>query len=427
MRTVVIFLLMSVMSISLARSQEVYNNCNSALELCPNQVFNVNNIGANATFCNDCEDDFNFCFSAENSVWFTFTTNSSGGDVQIDITSIVYQTVAGQGVNLQATIIQAVVPCDASTYTAIGNCINNGAGAMTLNATTLPANSTFFVVVDGDDAGGTLNPAEATFAVSISGTAIDRPTPSLNLTQSSANVCLNEIVQFIVSPVDCPNSDSYNWYVNGTLVAVTSDTTYQTASLQDGDLVSVETDCYSYCTVSVSNNYIPINVYSFSVDAGANQTIEEGQSVQLNGSTTAPNFVWTPAFYLSADNILDPVATPDETVTYTLTATENGCTLFDYVTVTVNSGLHVPNTFSPNGDSNNDLWIIDGIDQYPNCLVQIFTRWGQRIYQASGYSDLKAWDGTNGKGEVTEGVYYYVLELRDGSGDILKGSVTVLR
>lgn len=427
MRTVVIFLLMSVMSVGSARSQEFYNNCNNALELCPNEVFNVNNIGANVTFCNDCEDDFNFCFTTENSVWFTFTTNNTGGDAQVDITGISFQGGAGQGTALQATMLQAGVPCDAATYSAIGNCISNGAGVMMLNAAGLAPNTTYYIVVDGDDAGGTLNPAEATFSIAISGTGVDRPTPTLNLTQSSANICLNDVVQFIVSPIDCPSSNSYQWYVNGALVAVTTDTTYQTADLQDGDVVTVETACYTYCPDTVSNDYVPMTVYSFSIDAGMDQTIQEGESIQLNGSTTAPDFVWSPAFYLSADNILNPVATPDETVTYTLSATENGCTLFDYVTITVNSGLHVPNTFSPNGDNNNDLWIIDGIEKYPNCLMQIYTRWGQRIYQATGYSDLKAWDGTNGKGEVTEGVFYYVLELRDGSDEVLKGSVTVLR
>lgn len=427
MKAVVIFLLMPVMSVFVARSQEIYNNCNNALELCPNEQFNVNNISSNVTFCNDCEDDFNFCFTTENTVWFTFTTNNTGGDVQVNVNNIVLQGGAGQGTALQATIIQAGVPCDAATYSPIGNCVSNGVGAMLLNATGLAPNSTYYIVVDGDNAGGALSPAEANFSISISGSGVDRPAPSLNLTQSSAAICLNEVVNFIVSPIDCPNSATLQWYVNGSLVAVTTDTTFQTADLQNGDVVTVETACYTYCPDTVSNDYIPMSVYSFSVDAGPDQTIEEGGSAQLNGSTSAPDFVWTPAFYLSADNVLNPVATPDETVTYTLSATENGCTLFDYVTITVNSGLHIPNTFSPNGDNNNDLWIIDGIEKYPNCLMQVYTRWGQRIYQATGYSDTKAWDGTNGKGDVTEGVYYYILELRDGSEEVIKGSVTVLR
>ncbi len=427
MRRVVIFLLILLSTSITARSQASYNNCNNALELCPNQPATVNNIGANVTFCNDCEDDFTPCFTLENSVWFTFTTNNTGGDVQVSFSNILLQGGAGSGSALQATIIEAGIPCDAATYTTVGNCVNNGAAPFVLNANGLPANTTYYIVVDGDDAAGTLNAAEASFDLLLSGTAVDRPTPSLNLTQSSASICLNELVQFIVSPVDCPNSTSYNWYVNGNLVAVTTDTTYQSSDLQDGDIVTVETACYTLCPDTVSNDYVQMDVYTFNVDAGPDVIIEEGETVQLTGNTSAPDYVWTPAFYLSADDILNPVATPDETVTYTLSATENGCTLFDYVTITVNSGLHIPNTFSPNNDNNNETWVIEGIEKYPNCLLQVFTRWGQKIFQASGYSASKAWDGTNGKGEVTEGVYYYVLELRDGSGEILKGSVTVLR
>ena len=69
-------------------------------------------------------------------------------------------------------------------------------------------------------------------------------------------------------------------------------------------------------------------------------------------------------------------------------ATENGCTQFDYVTITVNSGLQIPNTFSPNNDGVNDKWVIRGIENFPDCLIQVYTRWGQKIFQTTGYSEL---------------------------------------
>ncbi len=427
MLRVVIFLLMFLLASAFVRSQPQYDNCNDALELCSNQTINVNNFGANTTVCNDCEDDFTTCFSLENSVWFTFTTNAGGGDVQVNIDNIIFQGVAGQGTMLQGTIIEAAVPCDAATYNIVGSCINNANSTFDITAVNLFPNTTYYIVLDGDNAGGSLSPAEASFDISISGTAVNRPIPTLNLTQSSASICLNETVEFIVSPVDCPNNGSFRWFVNGGLVAVTSDTTYQTSSLQDGDIITVETACYTICPDTVNNDFVQMAVYTFNVDAGQDQTIEEGQTVQLIGSTSAPNFIWTPAFYLSADNILNPIAAPDETITYTLEATENGCTQFDYVTITVNSGLQIPNTFSPNNDGVNDKWVIRGIEKFPDCLIQVYTRWGQKIFQTTGYSELKAWDGINDRGEVLEGVYYYILELRDGSDNVLKGSLTVLR
>lgn len=428
MRLVVIFLLICANPFGNAISQEQYNNCNNALEICPGEFYSVNNLGANVTFCADCEDDFNYCFSTDNTIWLTFTTNDTGGDVQVDFSNLVFENSAGQDTELQATMLQAVVPCDAATYTAIGNCVSNATGNFTLSATGLPANTTYYVVIDGDNTGaGITSPAECTLNAILSGTGVDRPVPSLNLTQSTATPCLNEVVTFITSPVDCPDNGDFEWYVNGVLVAVTTDSTFQSSELQTGDVVTVKTSCYTVCVDSVSNSYVPMNVYSFPIDAGPDVTIEEGEAIMLNGSTTAPVYQWTPGFYLSADNVLNPVATPDQTVTYTLTAIQNGCTLFDYVTVSVNSGLSIPNTFSPNGDDLNETWVIKGIEKYPNCLMEIYSRWGQKIFQSSGYSEQKAWDGTVKSGDIAEGVYYYILELRDGSGVIIKGSVTVLR
>jgi hypothetical protein len=62
----VILLLMLILQVN-SFAQPAYNDCNSALELCPNKLFPLTNSGANKTFCPGCEDDFSFCFSANNT------------------------------------------------------------------------------------------------------------------------------------------------------------------------------------------------------------------------------------------------------------------------------------------------------------------------------------------------------------------------
>ena len=59
-------------------SQEVYDACSTAIELCPNQTYALNNIGAFSSSCANCEDDFNYCFSTDNTIWCSFTTNLIG-------------------------------------------------------------------------------------------------------------------------------------------------------------------------------------------------------------------------------------------------------------------------------------------------------------------------------------------------------------
>lgn len=72
------------------------------------------------------------------------------------------------------------------------------------------------------------------------------------------------------------------------------------------------------------------------VDAGPDQTICAGDTVQLQGSGSG-TLLWTPALGLSDPNIPDPLASPETTTQYTLTTTDgNECTNSDQVIVQVN-------------------------------------------------------------------------------------------
>jgi gliding motility-associated-like protein len=143
----------------------------------------------------------------------------------------------------------------------------------------------------------------------------------------------------------------------------------------------------------------------------------------LNGTTNASSVSWSPPFLLSDASALNPFATVEETTTFALTATENGCSNTAYVTIFIEELLTIPNTFSPNGDNINDSWEIDGLELYPDNQMQIFTRWGQKVFQTSAYSKAKMWDGEN----HAEGVYYFVLDLNDDNGVQYKGTITLIR
>jgi gliding motility-associated-like protein len=82
--------------------------------------------------------------------------------------------------------------------------------------------------------------------------------------------------------------------------------------------------------------------------------------------------------------------------------------------------VKVPNAFSPNGDGINDTWEIHNLYGYPTNTVEIFNRYGQRVFYSRGYD--KPWDG----GGLPLGVYYYVIDLRNGSRK-LAGYVTLLK
>jgi gliding motility-associated-like protein len=100
--------------------------------------------------------------------------------------------------------------------------------------------------------------------------------------------------------------------------------------------------------------------------------------------------------------------------TYRVTVTTaNGCSKGFQITVQFIDLTKIPNTFSPNRDGVNDYWTVKALDQFPNALVQIFNRNGNKVFEAKG-PGVK-WNGTSNGNELPAGVYYYVLDLKDGS------------
>ena len=75
-------------------------------------------------------------------------------------------------------------------------------------------------------------------------------------------------------------------------------------------------------TQSIRVNPIPYPV----VQAGADQTICYNALTTLQGSTDAGNWTWQPASLLNNNQLLQPLADPDQTTDFILTATDNrGC------------------------------------------------------------------------------------------------------
>ncbi|MBS1521190.1 MAG: gliding motility-associated C-terminal domain-containing protein [Bacteroidetes bacterium] len=93
------------------------------------------------------------------------------------------------------------------------------------------------------------------------------------------------------------------------------------------------------------------------------------------------------------------------------------------VTVGVSS-VNIPNAFTPNGDGINDYWSLKGMENNPNSLVQVFTRYGQKVFESKGYEH--PFDGTYGGKELPTGVYYYIINLGTNC-NILSGNVTLIR
>jgi gliding motility-associated-like protein len=85
---------------------------------------------------------------------------------------------------------------------------------------------------------------------------------------------------------------------------------------------------------------------------------------------------------------------------------------------------------SPNGDGFNDLWIIQGIQKYPDNEVRLFDRYNNLVYQESGYDNVDTyWAGISNirdSKELPDGTYFYVIDLGNGE-ELLKGFIVLKR
>lgn len=229
------------------------------------------------------------------------------------------------------------------------------------------------------------------------------------------------------------SSFSPNLTSNGTTFSWSPANGVSNASVLNPTLSPTTTTTYTVtartgnCTVSRT---FTVNVIQgVTVNAGPGATILEGQSYQLQGSASAGTYTWSPSTGLSAANILNPVARPVVTTTYTLTVTNTvGCTNSSNVTIVVIPYCIKPlNAFTPNNDGFNDTWFITN----GNCLkiarVKVFNRYGGLVFESLDYKN--DWNGTYKNKPVPDGTYYYVIdyELINNTKIIKKGNVTILR
>lgn len=92
------------------------------------------------------------------------------------------------------------------------------------------------------------------------------------------------------------------------------------------------------------------------------------------------------------------------------------------IDLTCTGELEIPQFYSPNGDGQNDLWEIRGIQNFPENNTKIFNRLGTLVYEAEGYNNT--WGGEINRGQgltllkssealLPSGTYFYIVDLKN--------------
>lgn len=190
-------------------------------------------------------------------------------------------------------------------------------------------------------------------------------------------------------------------------------------------IIATTTDNGSCLAVkdSLLINLAPVPV----VNAGKDVFVFENTPYTLNPIITGniQSYKWSPANFLSNALLRNPIfrGNADQLLTLTVESA-NGCVATDEILITVVKPFPIPNVFSPNGDGIHDTWVIPELDKYPNAIVNVFDRYGRRVFFTEGYK--RPWDGTfNGK-PLAVATYYYIIEPKLIPG-IFSGSVTIIK
>ena len=255
------------------------------------------------------------------------------------------------------------------------------------------------------------------------------PNPIANYT--SSGICLKEGIQFLDSSFVTPGSIvKWNWYFG------------------DGKTDTLKNPLHYFPSVGTYTNVLVVQSKDNCIDSVEKKlTIAKGPQANFTSSAEVANVKQTVQFtdksvdatvwlWNFGDASIDSLSTLQHpTHTYLTTGhfkvclsagDKNGCRDTICKTEIITLPIGIPNAFSPNGDGQNDSFMIYG-GPFKEVQLKIFNNWGELIFQSDKQS--VGWDGTIKGVEQPAGVYVYTIYCvsEDDQEHKLSGNVTLLR
>ncbi len=174
------------------------------------------------------------------------------------------------------------------------------------------------------------------------------------------------------------------------------------------------------------------------VNAGPDRVLNVGETITLVPilSPDITEAVWTPSIGIVNRNFPSITIRPNQNIMYTVTVKNPaGCTAIDIVNIKLlcnDANIFMPNTFSPNGDGNNDIFYPRGKGIYSIKQLRIYDRWGEEVfarYQFTANDLSKGWDGTFKGKTLLPDVYVYMMDVQCNNGETTtyKGNVALIK
>jgi gliding motility-associated-like protein len=252
-------------------------------------------------------------------------------------------------------------------------------------------------------------------------TVIIEPPTLINITQVNVTnvTCFNGSNGVVSIDTDNGNGSNLNYTWNPAQNNAASVNGLITGSYTV--TVSNEDGCEDDTTVFVNQ---PGPILIVQIDSVGSECGEANGSLSVLASGGVGNFSYS---WSSGNN--QATANNIDAGTFTVTATDgNGCATSESFDLgcTPLIPIVIPQFLSPNGDNQNELWIIQNTAQYPSIKVTVYNRWGSVVYEAEPYNN--DWNGhlkgTN-PNPLPAATYFYVVDTNKKSQDPYQGYIEI--
>jgi len=289
-----------------------------------------------------------------------------------------------------------------------------------------------FSVVNSICSGDTLPNLPSISSNGITGTwspSLDNTTTTTyTFTPDTGQCAVTSSIEIVVNPIITPSFNAVNPICSGdTLPNLPSTSSNGITGTWSPSLDNTTTTTYTFtpdtgqcaATSSIEIMVNPIITPFFN----AVNPIRSGDPLSNLPSTSNNGITgtWSPAMSNTA------------TTNYTFTPDTGQCAVTSNIEIVVSN---INNAFSPNGDGVNDIFIIPILFNYLDFEIEIFNRWGTKVYyyNNNGSTSPSWWDGYATVGllqgnskPLTVGTYYYIIHLNNKVKEKITGWIYLNR
>lgn len=356
---------------------------------CPGDIIDV--------IANSSENNYSWSNSAITTATLSLTASSS-------TTGIVTTTNVCTNSSDSYTITVINAPTIVVDLDNINLCTGQSATITAIssigNYTWMPGGITTNTLVVNSTDVYTVTTSNACYTVIATSDVVLNSLPVINLISSSSTICPNETATLTATG----GTEPYAWSnTASTGSVVTSTGGAVTVSNTNGCGTASQTINVTVVNLNASFSAIPMSgIKPVVVDFANNSSGASGYAWNFgNGNSAVTQTVSSQTYSVVG------------TYTVYLLVTNGSCSDIDSLTIQVLNEaptLIIPNVFTPNNDSVNDVFRVTGFNIIEfNCTI--FDRWGIQLFY---WNDItKGWDGKSGGKEVPDGTYFYIINAKD--------------